>query len=92
MRPQFMRIIFLLSLLCLVGRVFSQSTEGNSEYYDTTIYIPAFYYVVPIYGNFNISAVFCYSQRNKNPIICFDNNDVCIVWRPVYWIKGSGIN
>ena len=38
-----MRIIFVLSLFCLVGRVFSQSTEGSNEYYDTTIYLPEFY-------------------------------------------------
>lgn len=43
MRPQFMRIIFALSFLCIFGKVFSQSAEDTTKYYDTTIYIPAFY-------------------------------------------------
>jgi len=40
---RFIRILFVFSILCLSGRLFSQSTEVTREDYDTTSYIPFFF-------------------------------------------------
>jgi ankyrin repeat protein len=42
-RLHFMRIIFVFSLFCLSGRIHSQSTALDGEYYDTSSYIPSDY-------------------------------------------------